>query len=179
MVGKLSGLRNPAAGFILRLCRMLRDEALKNPSGSTPEGQEGNRERESPSGAATSNSNNGGNGSSKGGGKTGAPAASKQQQPVLESIAKSLESCEAWQQFSADPDPWAEDGSRASSTSHLSRLIKEQDDDLCGPKPIRPPPITGDAMADEAGMGELAEMAGGGLMSGREILALLQGMGRL
>jgi hypothetical protein len=59
-----------------------------------------------------------------------------------------------WSEFSAEGGP-------------LEQLFTEQDGDLCGPRPVRP--IT------EEGA-DLAELAGGGLMSGREILALLQGM---
>lgn len=60
----------------------------------------------------------------------------------------------------------------------LRRLIAEQEDEFCGPKPIRPP---ADEMPDASG-GLAAAMSGGlgglggGMMSGRDILALLQGM---
>ena len=180
MVGKVSGSRSPAAGFVLRLCRMLKEDASKqssSESGYTPKDSSSTAaggESLSTS-AGNNNNNNGGKG-----GKNAASASTSSKQPTIESVAKALGSCEAWQSFTSDPDPWGEDGSQASTLSPLSQLIKEQDDDLCGPKPVRPPPPPpGDAMVDDAGMGELAEMAGGGLMSGRDILALLQGMGRL
>ena len=80
-----------------------------------------------------------------------------------------------WSEFSTEGDPWEGDGSAGPSCT-LGKLIKEQEDDLCGPKPFRPP--VGDV---GAGGGELAELAGGAgrlaELSGREILALLQGMG--
>ena len=173
MVGKKSGLRNPAAGLLIRLSRVLKEEASKVPE--TPPPHPSSTRSGNPSVAGASGSNKGGKGASS----------SKQQ---MESVSKSLASCESWVEFSSEPDPWGEDTDQASSLSPLSTLIKEQDDDLCGPKPIRPPMPTGEPADDEAGMGELAELAGmgelaelagGGLMSGRDILALLQGMGRL
>ena len=182
MLGKPSGVRSPAAGLVLRLCRLLKDEASKRQSDpSTPQGSSSGA-GENSSSATAGNSNHATAAGGKGGKNASvnnAAASASSKQPMLESIEKSLNTCEAWLKFSSDPDPWGEDGTRASSTSPLSQLIKEQDDDLCGPKPVRPPPPTGDAMGDEAGMGKLAELAGGGLMSGRDILALIQGMGRL
>jgi hypothetical protein len=184
MVGKVSGYRSPAAGFVLRLCRMLKEGASKQPSsesGSTPkDSRSGAVGGETLSTSASNNNNNNNNNNGGKGGKNTASASASSKQPTIESVAKSLSSCEAWQRFTSDPDPWGDDGSQASTLSPLSQLIKEQDDDLCGPKPVRPPPPpTGVAMSDDAGMGELAEISGGGLMSGRDILALIQGVGRL
>ena len=60
---------------------------------------------------------------------------------------------------------------------HFLCELLYQDDEFCGPKPIRPPveeaPETGGlAAAMSGGLSGL----GGGMMSGRDILALLQGM---
>lgn len=59
-----------------------------------------------------------------------------------------------WSEFVAD------DGT-------FGKLCKEQEGDLGGPRAIR-------TIVDPNS--ELAELAGGGLMNGHEILALLQGM---
>jgi hypothetical protein len=71
-----------------------------------------------------------------------------------EAVVKALMVDAAWSEFSADGGP-------------MHALFDEQGGDLCGPRPCRP--------VVEEGQ-DLAELAGGGLMSGREILALLQGM---
>lgn len=53
----------------------------------------------------------------------------------------------------------------------LTTLCQEQEGDLGGPRPVR--------LAVEESGSAMAEMAGGGLISGHEILALLQGMGAM
>lgn len=49
-------------------------------------------------------------------------------------------------------------------------VIVVQEGDLGGPRAVRVPGIMGD------GAQELAELAGGGLLNGQEIIALLHGM---
>jgi hypothetical protein len=67
----------------------------------------------------------------------------------------------SWSAFVSGEDAWSSsDGADGS----LRALIQEQDADLCGPRPVRPSPE------------EAADLAGGSLMSGRDILALLQSM---
>jgi len=79
-------------------------------------------------------------------------AACDEAQDTFNALIKAkLAASPEWSEFNAD----------------LAKLTAEQEGDLGGPRPIRAPVEEGS---------ELAELAGGGLMSGREILALLQGM---
>ena len=68
----------------------------------------------------------------------------------------------AWSEFSSE-----------DSGGALRHLLDEQDAEFCGPKPERPPP---EETPEEGSLAAMAGSLGGGLMSGREILALLQGM---
>uniref|UniRef100_A0A7R9VAG8 Uncharacterized protein n=1 Tax=Chlamydomonas euryale TaxID=1486919 RepID=A0A7R9VAG8_9CHLO len=62
---------------------------------------------------------------------------------------------------------WSEFCSDARDGGALRPLLDEQLGELCGPRPQRPP-------VEDAG--DLANLSGGSMLSGREILALLQGM---
>lgn len=78
----------------------------------------------------------------------------KEEGPQHAAVSAALDMSSTWSEFCIEAGP-------------LQQLLREQTEELCGPRPIR--------LLTEEGS-ELADLAGGGLMSGREILALLQGM---
>ena len=86
---------------------------------------------------------------------------------VLRAEAAGVQAAPAWQEFAAGPE------------GALARLLAEQEGELAGPRPQRVAPGGGDLGAEgegALGLGSGGGLPPGGIISGRDLLLLLQNM---
>ncbi len=158
-LGVVGGLRSPLVGFAIQACRLLRDAAEASERPDEPDSDDEDEEDEEDEE-----------------GKAGGAAAARRARGKCNAALKAaLDADAAWREFAAKADGGAAGGdppggpaAAGASGGALARLCAEQEGDLGGPRAQR----TGNLDGGD----HLAELAGGGLITGSEILALLQGM---